>query len=280
MSIAASSLHVSPGYGRLISSLRLSGPKHMALDEILLEQSELDAKPLPLLRLYQWNGPWLSLGRNQRNWPEHWNALAQSGAIQMVRRPSGGSAVLHAGGLTYALIWPSPPRNRKQAYKQACKWLINSFKTLDLPLQFGNHPSRGNLESNCFATSTEADLVDSQGHKRIGSAQLWRKGHMLQHGEIMLNPPEELWQQIFQCEAPSPAPKTISREDLAKLLQTTFRTCWPEVKWQASEISNDEWRAVRKKAPNYEVPLDPCGLSTNPPETIESTTFGSAMPSG
>ena len=280
MPTAASCLPISPGRGRLISPLRLSGPEQMALDEVLLESYEADAKPLPTLRFYQWNRPWLSLGRNQRHWPEHWNALAKRGDLQLVRRPSGGSAVLHAGGLTYALIWPSPPRQRQQAYKQACQWLIRGFKELELPLQFGDHPARGASESNCFATATAADLVDSQGHKRIGSAQLWRQGHLLQHGEIILNPPQRLWREVFDCEPPSDAPASIPRQKLSHLLQTTFCSCWPEVNWQESPITNDEWSSVANKAPNYEVLLDASGCSTNPPETIESTTLGSAIPRG
>ncbi len=272
MSTAASCLPISSARGRLIPPLSLSGPEQMALDEVLLGQSEANTKPPPTLRFYSWNGPWLSLGRHQRNWPERWNALAKRGDLQLVRRPSGGSAVLHQGGLTYALIWPSPPRQRQQAYKQACQWLISSFKELGLPLQFGHHPVRSPSESNCFACATAADLVDNQGHKRIGSAQLWRQGHLLQHGEIILNPPQRLWWEVFESEPPARAPASIPREGLSNLLQTALHSCWPEVSWQASQITNNEWSAVANKAPNYEVLLDPSGSSTNPPETIDSTT--------
>ncbi|HGY5552009.1 MAG TPA: lipoate--protein ligase family protein [Prochlorococcus sp.] len=268
----ASCLPISPGCGRLIPHLSLSGPEQMALDKALLVQSDAEAKPPPTLRFYQWNGPWLSLGRHQRHWPDHWNALAKRGDLQMVRRPSGGSAVLHEGGLTYALIWPSPPRQRQQAYRQACKWLISSFKELGVPLQFGYHPAKGPIESNCFASSTAADLVDSQGHKRIGSAQLWRNGHLLQHGEIILNPPQKLWREVFNCDPPTPAPASIPRENLSNFLQTALRSCWPEVNWQSSQVTKDEWSTVAREAPNYQVILDPSGSSTIPPETIESTT--------
>ena len=50
--------------------------------------------------------------------------------------------------------------------------------------------------ANCFSTSTYADLIDENGQKRIGSAQFWRKGRLLQHGEIILDPPKELWEEV------------------------------------------------------------------------------------
>ena len=183
--------------GRLIPNLTGDGPTQMAIDAMLLDQ----AKQAPVLRFYQWDGPWLSLGRHQRNMPQHWDQLAKEGCLRMVRRPSGGQAVLHAGGLTYALIWPSAPRRRKQAYREACQWLIDGFSQLGQPLQFGDDPAGVN-GSNCFASSTAADLVDPAGVKRIGSAQCWQRGRLLQHGEILLDPPPALW----QCSTKQPHP--------------------------------------------------------------------------
>ena len=125
--------------GRLIPNRIADGPTQMAIDALLLAQ----ATEVPVLRFYHWDGPWLSLGRHQRHWPQHWEQLAREGRLRMVRRPSGGQAVLHAGGLTYALIWPSAPRRRKQAYREACQWLIDGFSQLGLPLQFGDYPAKG-----------------------------------------------------------------------------------------------------------------------------------------
>ena len=49
--------------------------------------------------------------------------------------------------------------------------------------------------------------MDENGQKRIGSAQLWRNGHLLQHGEILLDPPPKLWAEVFHSDPPNPAPK-------------------------------------------------------------------------
>jgi len=151
-----------PATGRLLPTQQADGHTQMALDAWLLKRSNG-----PALRFYRWDGPWLSLGRHQRHWPEHWNDLARRGRISLVRRPSGGRAVLHAGGLTYALVWPDAPRQRQEAYRQACQWLINGFEDLGLPLRFGADPA-GAEANNCFATATVADLVDPCGVKRVG----------------------------------------------------------------------------------------------------------------
>ena len=138
----------------------------MAIDSYLLQNYSRTA----VLRFYVWRGPWLSIGRNQTNLPKHWIELAESKVISIVRRISGGNAVLHAGGLTYALIWPMAPRGRLIAYEEACNWLIKGFRELGMHLSFGKNIS--NLKcQDCFTQSTPADLVDSNGIKRIGSAQ-------------------------------------------------------------------------------------------------------------
>nr|ABB92243.1 biotin/lipoate A/B protein ligase family [uncultured marine type-A Synechococcus 5B2] len=225
--------------GRIIPSLCSNGRTQMGIDALLLQQ----AAASPVLRFYRWEGAWLSLGRHQHRWPRHWNRLQTDGLLKLVRRPSGGQAVLHAGGLTYALIWPNAPRKRREAYRQACQWLINGFATLGLPLRFGDAPT-GRDDPNCFARSTAADLVDCYGVKRIGSAQRWQRGHLLQHGEILLDPPNSLWQEVFGTEAPKAAPSTIRREPLETHLQAAMASTWPGVIWEERPLSGAELQLV------------------------------------
>lgn len=224
-------------WGRLLPRFSSDGRTQMVLDRLLLER----AGEAPLLRFYTWDGPWLSLGRHQRSWPEHWNALEQEGRIDLVRRPSGGQAVLHAGGLTYALIWPSAPRQRREAYRQACQWLLEGFASLGQPLHFGDEPAATD-EANCFARSTAADLVDAQGVKRVGSAQRWLHGRLLQHGEIVLNPPQELWQTVFNSAAPAPIP--LAPDQLQTALLTSLKASWPDVTWHERPLEPEEHQAL------------------------------------
>lgn len=189
---------------RWIPPLVGSGPFQMALDDLLLDQAIAARAPRACLRLYSWSGPWLSVGYHQRHLPASWLALAEQGQIGLVRRPSGGRAVLHGGSLTYALIQPNPARDRRQAYRDHCHWLQRAFAEMGLPLSFGT--ARAAADSgNCFARASAADLVHSNGAKRIGSAQLWRRGALLQHGSLLIDPPRELWGQLFE-EAPPELP--------------------------------------------------------------------------
>ncbi len=258
--------------GSLLPFLSLPGPMQMALDVVMLETSLAATPPRPMLRFYNWPGAWLSLGRHQHQWPAHWNVLVQQKKLRMVRRPSGGGAVLHAGGLTYALVWPAAPRQRREAYRQACQWLQQGFSDLGLPLTFGNQAA-SSAANDCFASATAADLVDGHGHKRIGSAQLWRQGQLLQHGEILLDPPPQLWEDIFQTKPPKVAPASISRAELGDVLVAALGQCWPEMNWQQAQLTTNQWSAVEREAQNYQLllPLDSSGCSTNPLASIDST---------
>jgi len=186
---------------RWIPPLAGSGPFQMALDELLLDQAVAARVPQACLRLYSWSGPWLSLGYHQRHLPAAWLALARQGQLGLVRRPSGGRAVLHGGSLTYALIEPNPAGDRRQAYRDHCRWLQRAFAEMGLPLSFGTARAAADSGS-CFARSSAADLVHGNGAKRIGSAQLWRRGVLLQHGSLLIDPPRELWWQLFQEPPP------------------------------------------------------------------------------
>lgn len=244
----------------------------MACDDWLLDRAR------PALRLYRWSQPTLSLGFHQRCLEPHWLDLARRGELALVRRPSGGAAVLHAGGLTYALIWPQPPVGRQRAYRQACAWLQLAFARLGQPLQFGQE-SAGAVEGNCFASRTPADLVHCDGGKRVGSAQLWRRGCLLQHGEILLDPPAGLWRAVFGADPPPlPAPR-ISPAALEPLLIEAATEALPLAigavshPWRAPELA-----AIAARLGRYR--LEPAGCLASPEASIDPTTWGSASPSG
>lgn len=179
----------------------LSGPWQMAIDAWLLERISQGERGGPLLRFYFWSRPTLSLGRHQKTLEPNWLRLAAEGRLTLVRRPSGGAAVLHGGDLTYSLIWPDPPRRRREAYHLCCLWLQEAFAAMGQPLDFGDSPARLD-QANCFASSTAADLMHANGQKRIGSAQLWKRGCLLQHGSVAIEPDGALWEAVFDSPAP------------------------------------------------------------------------------
>ena len=176
-----------------LDPLELSGPEQMAIDLFLLEKSFADQNFNMAIRFYTWNGDWLSIGKNQKELPKTWIELLKNEQLKIVRRPSGGKVVLHSSGLTYALIWKYPPRNKKESYLKTTQLLKDGFKKAGVDLFFGNQPVNIS-DTNCFSTSTLADLVDKDKNKHIGSAQYWKKGHLLQQGEILMEPSKKLWQ--------------------------------------------------------------------------------------
>lgn len=182
---------------RLIPLMRASGKLHMAIDAWLLEQHRQGLHP-PTLRFYTWNPPAISLGYHQRHGFRQWESLTWNGdPIDLVRRPSGGRAVLHQGDLTYAVITSDLPANRMQAYQQICEFLIQGWRSLGVELHYGQ-AGRGYIHNpNCFSTATAADLVMTDGAKLIGSAQLRRGTAILQHGSLQLEPDAALFQQVF-----------------------------------------------------------------------------------
>lgn len=191
---------------RWIQHCRLDGVWQMAIDAWLLEgqpatEPAAAVVPAPAFRLYRWSRPTLSLGWHQRRLEPHWSDLARQGRLALVRRPSGGRAVLHGGDLTYALVWPRPLGTRSEVYAQALGWLLEAFAAMGQPLRSGRQAA-SLQRSSCFATSTVADLVHANGAKRVGSAQLWRGGHLLQHGSIQLDPCPALWREVFGGDPP------------------------------------------------------------------------------
>lgn len=196
---------------RWIASTCLEGDWQMAIDVSLLDGAA------PAFRLYRWSRPTLSLGWHQKRLEPHWWDLRRQGRIDLVRRPSGGRAVLHGADLTYALVWPRPEGTRSEVYGRALTWLVEAFAAMDLPLEVG-HQAASLQRSSCFATSTAADLVHDNGAKRVGSAQLWRGGHLLQHGSIQLDPCPALWREVFGGDPPDLDPLPLSGIELEEHL--------------------------------------------------------------
>ena len=204
----------------VISTLKLSGIEQMALDLHFLDQTISKPEIIFTLRFYYWKGDWLSIGYHQKFIPHHWKKLLNDGLIKIVRRPSGGGAVLHSKGITYALTFKKPSY-RNFNYEMVNNWLIKSFRELGLNLQSGNL-KKSTIEENCFGTSYISDLVDEEGFKRIGSAQYRKKGTFLQHGEIQINPSRDLWFKLFEEEAPPQINLNLSNNEIIDHLEKSF----------------------------------------------------------
>ena len=171
---------------RLLRSGPCSPTWNMAVDEAMYRLMKLGAIP-PTLRLFRWNPSAVSFGHFQDiESPELQDYLAQG--YQLVRRPTGGLAVLHAGDLSYAMAgMPGEcgfARNARGLYRQAHESLQEAFTFVGLqPALYagGEHRSVSGL---CSAVPMRSDLILDGGKKIGGSAQVRGGGAVLQHGVI------------------------------------------------------------------------------------------------
>jgi lipoate-protein ligase A len=159
------------------------GAANMALDHSLLESVQAGAAPI--LRFYRWQTPTLSLGRNQ---PARGLYHQQPGQ-QIVRRPTGGMAVLHHREITYALAIPAARLGGPRAtYLTVNRALVTALRQLGVTA--GTAPATPRAQfgtvSPCFAEAAEGEVV-VDGKKLVGSAQRYERRTLLQHGSILLN---------------------------------------------------------------------------------------------
>ena len=220
----------------IFSTNNLSGFDQMAFDLNSLEQTLSNPKITFTLRFYYWTGDWISIGYHQKEIPRHWGKLLSNGVINIVRRPTGGGAVLHSGGITYALTFKKT-YHKFLNYEMVNNWLIKSFRELGLNLQNGNL-KKSQIKTNCFGTSLISDLVDKDGFKRIGSAQYRKKDAFLQHGEIQTNPSKELWFKIFKEEAPPKVNIDLTNDEIIEHLRNSFLENKSNIKFKNIAIDN------------------------------------------
>ena len=230
-----------------LNPLELSGPEQMAIDLFLLEKSFIDKNFHMAVRFYTWDGDWLSIGKNQKDLPSIWLKLLNNKKLSIVRRPSGGNAVLHSRGLTYALIWKYPPKNKKESYLKTTQWLKDGFKKAGVDLFFGNQPVNVS-NRNCFGTSTLADLVDKDNNKYIGSAQYWKKGHLLQHGEILIEPSKQLWKKVFNTDPPKIKKELKEKNRIIFYLKESFINTWSHLQWSDYKLDKKDKEMIRRLA--------------------------------
>jgi lipoate-protein ligase A len=139
----------------------------------------------PMLRFYSWDPPALSLGRFQPDEDVDRDTCATHG-VEVVRRPTGGKALLHGGDLTYAVALPRPDGAAGHVdalYRLIAGGLIAGLARLGITATIGT--DAGAAGPVCFAAAQGADLRVGD-RKLCGSAQVQRGGVVLQHGSVLL----------------------------------------------------------------------------------------------
>lgn len=199
---------------RLIDTPPARGPFNMAMDAALMDSVRVGAPPV--LRFYRWSPACLSLGRNQPAAGHYDEAALRARGIDVVRRPTGGRAVLHDRELTYSVVIPhralGPPRS---AYATINAALVSGLRQLgvDASLQ----PASARLATvpsiaPCFRDPAEGEVV-AGGRKLVGSAQVRQGGVMLQHGSLLFEDDQSMVAELLrepQRSTPDELPATLS----------------------------------------------------------------------
>lgn len=180
---------------RFIDSGFQSGDLNMAMD-VAITSAVARNKVLPTVRIYRWQPACISLGFHQKTSDIVLQRCKQDG-IDVVLRPTGGRAILHAEELTYAIMippqseffYPDIPR----MYELISNCLIRALQNLAIPVKFDRAEkaksgfNRSELSTLCYASSVMYE-IGVGNRKVIGSAQRRMQNAVLQHGSILLGP--------------------------------------------------------------------------------------------
>lgn len=176
-----------------------SGKYNMDFDEKLLNYAIENNLSVPALRFYGWKPACVSLGRNQKD--ENLNKVfCKQEGIDIVRRLTGGRALLHDKELTYSFVCPCSFLNGGESviksYKEISGALASGFKKLNIDVDFPAEKNAKTKFEYCMSLSTGADL-SYKGKKLAGSAQFRKQGYILQHGSVIFDYSAETIEKIF-----------------------------------------------------------------------------------
>ena len=271
---------------RVIFDTAHSAAVNMAIDEAILEHHSKGLVP-PTLRFYTWNPAALSMGYFQKAHEEvNIEACRQQG-IDVVRRITGGRAVLHDKELTYSVIVrediPALPPTLMGSYRVLSQGLIAGLRefgiTAEMAMPGAAFGQSAKLPKNgaCFDAPSFYEI--SVGRKKLmGSAQVRKKGTLLQHGSLLLefspaqlvsllrfskHEESERCQRVLETKATSllqvlgylPDPGHLAQTIAAEFSRTLEIDLIPaaltEQEWQQATVlakekfGSDEWNYMR-----------------------------------
>lgn len=175
-----------------------TGSYNMAFDENILNESIKNNESEPILRFYGWNPACVSLGRNQKDIIDY--SICKKFGLDVVRRATGGRALLHDKELTYSFVCPVDFLNVKDSvilsYKEISEALILGMKKIGIEINFPEDKKVKTSPQYCMSLATGADL-SYKDKKLIGSAQVRKSGYILQHGSILIDLNLDLIQNLF-----------------------------------------------------------------------------------
>ncbi len=250
----------------LLDSAPASALANMATDLALLRRAAAAGRAT--LRLYAWEQPTVSFGRHEAV-RGVWDAQAMGAAgLQVIRRPTGGRALLHAHEVTYSVTLPvSADVPWRDVYDTVNRLLLQALHSLGAPVYQSSHKStvlpNGAL---CFSDPSEGELM--LGDQKIAGSAVWRaNGAYLQHGSILLRntqrslerfrvansqdhtrSPNALLQTASEAAPPPTAPRASEQEEALPL---SVEHPWSDAAAIAQAL-RDTWRKQARDICDFE----------------------------
>lgn len=248
-----------------------SGAENMAIDEAILQALAENPSSPPTLRFYGWNPPTLSLGYAQSYAKEVDEEACRKNGIEVVRRPTGGRAILHQYELTYSVIAPEADAHVQgtviESYLKISQALLHGFQALGIPAEMAQGDIGRAASAACFDAPSWYELVVG-GRKLVGSAQVRKDGILLQHGSIILHFDTELLFDVLKfpnenvrrrqmhafrqkaCALAEVSPRPIEREELERSLTRGFEAVMG-IELERAELSAREAQLAQQLRGKY-----------------------------
>lgn len=201
---------------RLLLSPPLDAATNMALDVALMRRARETGEAV--LRVYGWESPTLSLGRNQPARGQYDEPRAARDGIAIVRRPTGGRALLHWREVTYSVTAPATDAGSLRAsYGRINALLLEALRRLGVDARLAEPAGRAAVPSlaPCFEAPAAGEIV-AGARKLVGSAQRRDEGALLQHGSMLVDDDQPLVAALTRARVPAAAPPATLRELLGR----------------------------------------------------------------
>jgi len=196
---------------RLFVDSPASGAENMARDHALMERAA--SIGAWTLRVYAWNAPTISLGRNQTARGRYDLDRIRARGIGVVRRPTGGRAILHDREITYSVTAPTDGAGDLRAsYERINRLLVDALRWMGVDARIAAPAGRAAAPgiAPCFDEPAAGELT-VDGRKLAGSAQWRADGALLQHGSILIADDQSVLSELAAVAQPRiPAPATLA----------------------------------------------------------------------
>jgi lipoyl(octanoyl) transferase len=187
---------------RFLLTPPLPGALNMATDEGLMARARRTGEGV--VRVYSWETATISLGRHQTAIGALDRGRGVDGGVPVVRRLTGGRALVHGREITYSVTRPvADDVGWREVYRDINHRLIEALRSMQVPVQLAE--SRARMASPggapCFELPAPGELM-AHGRKLVGSAQVRADGVLLQHGSILVHDDQSLLNDVAHQSVP------------------------------------------------------------------------------